>query len=312
MSEIFNWLKRAELEKKESSSNMPPPPSIPLPKGANGGATDPLPIDASVPDFDFSTSFESEPEPVRDNASERMETHSTVALNLNLADYRVKDVWDPVTLVGEQFRLLRTKLASMQNQRKIKTLLVTSAVPSEGKTFVACGLAGVLAQLPGKRVLLIDGDLRKPMAAQDLGLNNSMDLQGFSEILSGKTEAIDALLSSTESNLFFLPAGKTPDNPAELLSSPLLARTLKIFSDSFDWVVIDSPPAIALADSSILAPLCDGLLLVVHSSHTSSKMIKDCIQRLGRDKICGVIMNRSKHIKSSRYYYSYYNKHSRQ
>ena len=311
MSEIFNWLKHAELEKRKISSDPPPLPSIPLPKGTNGGATDPLPIDSSIPDFDYS--HPPEPEPVaRDYAPHHIETHSTTALNLNLADYRVKDVWDPVTLVGEQFRLLRTKLASMQKQRGIKILLVTSAVPAEGKTLVACGLAGVLAQQPGKRVLLIDGDLRKPMAAQDLGINDSTDRQGFSDVLGGKTEAMELVLSSTEANLFFLPAGKKPDNPAELLSSSLLAYTLKQFSDSFDWIVIDSPPAAALADSSIMAPLCDALVLVVHSSHTSSEIIKESIERLGREKICGVILNRSNHIKASRYYYSYYYKHARQ
>jgi polysaccharide biosynthesis transport protein len=305
MSEIFNWLKRTELDKSNISGDPPPPPTITLPKGSNGSATDPLPIDASVPDFDYHLPADSDPA-IMDCASQHAEAHSTAALNPNLADHKVKDVWDPVTMVGEQFRLLRTRLASMQKQRGIKTLLVTSAVPAEGKTFVACGLAGVLAQQPGNRVLLIDGDLRKPMAAQDLGLNDCMDRLGFSDVLSGKTEAMNLLLSSTDTNLFFLPAGKIPDNPAELLSSSLLASALKQLSNSFDWIVIDSPPALSLADSSIMAPLCDALLLVVHSSHTSSKMIKDCIQRLGCDKICGVIMNRSKHTKASQHNYSYY------
>jgi protein-tyrosine kinase len=308
MSEIFDLLKRSDSKKEKGRSDPPPP--IKMSNGANKGTTDTNPFDSTVSSLNYSTSFEPE-QVVEDFAPERLETNNTAALNLNLADYRVKIVWDPVTLVGEQFRLLRTKLVSMQKQKGTKILLITSAVPSEGKTFVACGLAGVLAQQPGKRVLLMDGDLRMPMAAQDLGMNDSSDRQGLSDILNGKIDSMNLLLSSTTPNLFFLPSGKKSDNPAELLSSPLLARTLKQYSDSFDWIVIDSPPSITLADSSIMAPLCDALLLVVHSSHTSAKIIQNCIQRLGRDKFCGVIMNRSKQIKSSQYYYSYY-KQSRQ
>jgi protein-tyrosine kinase len=309
MSEIFNWLKRAELNKRNTYINPSPSPICVLPKETNGGLLDSLPIDVSVHDFDYSPPIESQPV-VTGPVPPIIEVHSSAAINPNLADNKVKNVWDPVTPVGEQFRLLRTELASLQKQRGMKTLLVTSAVPAEGKTFVACGLAGVLAQQPGKRVLLIDGDLRKPMAAQDLGLNDSKDRPGLADVLSGKAKVMDLLLSSTETSLFFLPAGKTPDNPAELLSSSLLARTLKQLSESFDWIVIDTPPAITLADTSIIASLCDALLLVVHSSHTSSKMIKYCIQRLGKEKFCGIIMNRSSHVKSSRNCYSYNYKHT--
>jgi capsular exopolysaccharide synthesis family protein len=311
MSEIFNWLKRSELEKKQGSSDSLPIESTLLFNRVDGASPDSLPISIPVPNFDFSPPAEPEPAMSDDNAA-HARADVEMSLNLKLADYRVKDVWDPVTLVGEQFRLLRTKLALMQKQRGIRTLLVTSAIPAEGKTFVSCGLAGVLAQQPGKRALLIDSDLRKPMAAQDLGMNDFRDLQGLSEVLAGKAQPMDVLLSSKESNMFFMHAGKNPDNPAELLSSPILAQTLKTLADTFDWVVIDSPPAFALADSSILASLCDAIVLVVHSSRTSSTIIKESIERLGRDKICGIIMNRSSHIKASRYYYSYYYKHARQ
>jgi protein-tyrosine kinase len=241
-----------------------------------------------------------------------MEFQSTAVLDLNRADYRVKDVWDPITLIGEQFRLLRAKLSLMQKQRGIKTLLVTSAAPAEGKTFVACGLAGVLAKEPGKRVLLVDADLRRPKAAKDLGMDNNGDVPGLSDILQGNVEIIDALINSTDANLFFLPPGKEVTNPSELLSLPLLSRSLKFLTERFDWVIIDSPPVTSLADTLVISPACDSVLLVVHASHTPSKMIKDCIQRIGKDRICGVVMNRSKQIKSSSYYSYYHHSSDRQ
>ncbi len=314
MSEIYNWLRRTESEKKKTGRDA----SMAFPSGLNGESTDPAAgMDVAAPaviDYSFTTeSAIKEPDPAPEPAPEpiKLEMHSTASLNLDLTDYRVKNVWDPLTSVGEQFRLLRAKLAAIQKQRGIKTLLITSAVPGEGKTFVSCGLAGILAQQPENRVLLIDGDLRKPKAAQDLGLSYDADRSGFSDILGGKAAAMDALLSSTNSNLFFLPAGKRCENPAELLSSKLLSRSLTLFSEHFNWVVIDSPPAIAIADTSMLASVCDAVLLVSYSNRTSSKLIKDCIKRIGREKICGVIMNRSKHARSSRYYYSYYHKEPR-
>jgi capsular exopolysaccharide synthesis family protein len=300
MSEIFNWLKRAELEKKRGMPEVSP--AIVLPAGSNGAMEDP------VMDYPVPSSKTSDPVsiPAEDFTPARMEVHSTEVLNLKSADPRVRDVWDPITLVGEQFRLLRAKLALIQKQRGVKTLLVTSAAPGEGKTFIACGLSGVLAQEPGRRVLLVDADLRRPQAAKDLGVNGNRDLSGLSDVLQGKIEIMDALVSSPEANLFFLPAGREPENPSELLSSPLLSKSLKGVAECFDWIVIDSPPVAALADTSVLSPLCDAVLMIVHSGHTPSKLIKDSIQRIGRDRICGVVMNRSKNIKSHRYYYKYY------
>jgi capsular exopolysaccharide synthesis family protein len=305
MSEIFNLLKRTDFENKKSIDETP----VLFPLDADGETEQPVAaLDPPKTEIEFSPEPEcrkAEPAPIK------VDMHSTAALNLDMADYRIRNVWDPVTLVGEQFRVLRAKLASMQKERRIKILLVTSAVPGEGKTFVACGLAGVLAQQPGNRVLLVDSDLRKPKAALDLGINNEADLHGFADVLSGRVEPMDAVMSSKEAALYFLPAGKRPDNPAELLSSGLLARSLQLFSEHFNWIIIDSPPVIALADTSVLSPLCDAVLLVAYANQTSSKLIKDCIQSIGREKICGVIMNRAKHAKSSHYYYSYYKKEPR-
>jgi capsular exopolysaccharide synthesis family protein len=188
---------------------------------------------------------------------------------------------------------------------------VTSSVPAEGKTFTACCLAGVFAQEPGRRVLLIDADLRKPGAGHQLGMNEIGPPEGLSQVLRGTKVAEDILLSSSKMDFFLLPAGPVPEDPAELLSSPSLELTIQRLSQLFDWVVIDSPPVISLADATLLAPLCDAVLLVVRAGKTPSKLIKQSVERIGREKICGLVINRSRKFRSSGYYYRYYYKDGR-
>lgn len=292
MSEIFSWLKRAGGE-RTVAVNESEPGSIKII------------VDESVqaPEPEHAA-----PLPVIKPAS--VEIVQTEGFDLAGADYRLRTVFDPQTLAGEQFRLLRSKLTQMQKERGIKSILVTSSVPYEGKTFTSCCLAGVFAQETGKRVLLIDADLRKPRVGRAFGVNGHAPPGGLSQVLRGQQNVKDALLKTKEGDLFLLPAGPVPPDPAELLSSPNLELTIRSLSAEFDWVVIDSPPVIAMADATILAPLCDGILLVVQQERTSAKIVKQTIQRLGQKRICGVVLNRGKHLKSSRYYYSYYKKRS--
>ncbi len=240
----------------------------------------------------------------------RAELRSAIQFDLKSADLGIKSILDPVTLVGEQFRVLRATLDQLQKQRGIKVVLVTSAGPGEGKTFTACGLAGVIAQEPGKRVLLVDGDLRKPHAGKQVGLAGDPEAhRGFSDVLRGDLPAGDALLSAMDGGLFLLPAGKVPPNPSELLSSPNLEAGLKAVRDLFDWVVVDSPPVLPLSDAGILAQACDTVLFVVHAGVTPSKLVKEAIARIGREKVCGILLNRVRHFKSSHYYHYYHYYH---
>lgn len=241
-----------------------------------------------------------------------MAIRADARFNLENADARIKTVIDPLTDVGEQYRMLRAKLAQMQKQRGIKTLLVTSTLPSEGKTFTACCLASIFAQEPGKRVLLMDADLRRPHAARDLGVPDSANMSGLTQVLRGEIASQDVMISSNSLNFYLVPAGTVPTDPAELLSSPLLEQTISPLKEGFNWIVIDSPPILALADASLLAPLCDAVLLVVRTDKTPVKLIKEAVARLGADNICGIIMNRGRHReKSNYYYYRYYRKTTR-
>jgi capsular exopolysaccharide synthesis family protein len=291
MSEIFSWLKRAELEKRKSSS-----------ESANR-SVGVYPVDPDPSIIDLQTdSLAGEVEPAK------IDIRSDARFDLAAADYRIRAVLDPQTLIGEQYRMLRAKLSQLQKQRGLKSLLVTSSVPVEGKTFTACCLAGVFAQEPGKRVLLIDADLRKPRVGYNLGMKDASLAEGLCQVLRGERQAEEVMLSSENLAFFLMPSGPVPDDPAELLSSPNLERTVRAMTAVFDWVVIDSPPVVGLADASLIAPFCDAALLVVHADKTPAKLAKESIERLGREKFCGIVLNRGKYVHASHYYYHYYHK----
>ena len=223
--------------------------------------------------------------------------------DLESADARIKLVLQDESIAGEQFRLLRAKLSFLQRQQPLRILLISSAVAGEGKTLTACSLASVLAQERGKRVLLIDADLRRAGTTTSLGLRRTPELGGLSQILQGEASVDDVLLNCANRDLHFLPAGRPVPNPADLLSSHIFQRELKNLMPLFDWILIDSPPIIPLADANLLVSLCDGVLLVVHATKTPAKYIKQAIERIGKPKLCGVVLNCVQHPKSSPYYY---------
>jgi capsular exopolysaccharide synthesis family protein len=232
--------------------------------------------------------------------------------DLSAADHKFRSILDPFSLVGEQLRLLRSKLDLMQRQRGIRTLLVTSAIPKEGKTFTASGLAGVFAQQPGKRILLIDADMRKPASGKSMGLNGSSGLVGLSQVLSREVKFHDALLRATSIDFYFLPSGPPPANPSELLGFTNLEQMLKTAAEDFDWVVLDSPPVLTLSDATLIAPLVNAVLLVVHADSTPVKLAIKAVEQIGRERICGIVMNRQHQVHSSKYYYRYYNRNPKE
>jgi polysaccharide chain length determinant protein (PEP-CTERM system associated) len=218
-------------------------------------------------------------------------------------DSKVRNVLlNPLCFEAEHYRLLQSKLSAMQRDRPLKSILISSARPNEGKTFSACCIAGVLAQEPGKKVLLIDADSRKANATRMLGLANKKLARTFNAVLCGEVEFEESLMRCAELNLSFLPAAITSSNSAKVMSSHQLERLMRQATEAFDWVIVDSPPIMAVADANRMFPYCDGMLFVVHSGKTPMKLITDSIKRVGRDRICGVLMNRVKTVQSSYYY----------
>lgn len=288
MSEILKGLKEDKKEGPQLSAVVAPggtrlaaPVEFRAPNGGEFGGTGPF-------------------------SSIRMKLNEEHSFSLQTASGHLKTILNPRGIVGEQYRMLRAKLSLMQKEKGIKTVLVSSTVPNEGKTEVSCGLAAVLANEPGKRVLLIDADLRKPDVNRNYGLTPEGRYDGLARVLRGEIGLEEALLACSEADLYLLPAGPVPRNPAELLSSRHLELALKTAARLFDWIVIDSPPILPLADTKILAPHCDVSLLVVHANSTPVKLIREAIEALGREKVCGVVLNRVREVKTSSYYHYYH------
>ncbi|MBN2320630.1 MAG: CpsD/CapB family tyrosine-protein kinase [Acidobacteria bacterium] len=294
MSEIFNFLKQTGTEKRKSPPSPEPEPEWKEPVSeshveARKEISEETVLNDEVPSV-----------PVEE------EVLKADRFDLSGANQNLKISLDPFTIAGEQFRLLRTKLGRLKKEKGIKTVLITSSVPEEGKTFASSGLAGVFAQEPGKRVALLDCDMRKPRSGRNLGVNGSSSSIGMSEVLQGNIGFFDSLLKSSELDFYFLPSGSLPQNPTELLSSPLLEQTLKTAAANFDWIVIDSPPVLSLADATLLVPLCDAVILVVRANSTPAKLVKNTIDVIGRERISGIVFNRQRQKYPSRYYYKYY------
>ena len=207
---------------------------------------------------------------------------------------------------AEAYRHLRTSILLSTAGRAPKTLLVTSSVPAEGKTTTVVNTAAVLAQT-GAQVLVIDADMRRPRLHHVFGLNNN---DGLSAILSSDMTEADVLSKINkfrDSNIYLLSSGAIPPNPAELLGSAQMKRLLDIVGQTFNYIVIDSPPIASFTDGVLISSLVDGVLLVVHGGKTSRQVVKRTRQMLHEigAKIIGVVLNKAD-VRSSDYHYHHY------
>ncbi len=203
----------------------------------------------------------------------------------------------------ESFRAARSNLIFSSAEEGCRSIVVTSTGPGEGKTVVAANLAEVLAQA-GQRVLLIDGDMRKPRVHELFGRNQE---PGLSNVLVGKAKASESVLKTALPGLWIMPAGVYPPNPAELLGSKRFKDFLGSLTQHFDWVIIDSPPVMAVTDSSVIAHLTNGVVFVIGSEMTSRHAARRAIEQIhnARGRIVGAILNRVD-IQHNPYYYSQY------
>lgn len=198
--------------------------------------------------------------------------------------------------VAEQFRSVSSHLYKIRQSRSVASVLISSALSREGRTFVAANLGHALAQQPDKRVLLIDGDMRKPALHKYLGTGAD---PGLSEYLAGKVDAPEIIQRGSIRGLFFIPSGGATVNAAELLANGRL-KSLIERAVRFDWIVIDSPPASAVCDASIMAEACDGVLFVVESTKTPSALAEKAVQQFVGRPILGAVVNRSDLFRSYR------------
>jgi capsular exopolysaccharide synthesis family protein len=206
---------------------------------------------------------------------------------------------------GEAFRSLRTSLVFTSGSEATRIIAVTSTQPLEGKTTNACNLAAALA-LGGSRVLLIDADMRRPGLHKTMGLHNGL---GLSHLLVGQSRVRDVIQRTREPNLFVITAGRTPPNPSELLSSDRMEQFIANLSHGpFDWVVIDTPPVLAVTDAVILTQRVASVVFVIGSEMTRRVHVERALEtlRAGGARSIGAVLNRVDFDRNKYYYARYY------
>lgn len=211
-------------------------------------------------------------------------------------------ITDSKSPISEQYRTIRTNIQFSSIDNEIKSLMVTSSGPGEGKSTTASNLAVVFAQL-GKKVLLVDADMRKPTAHYTFNHTNTF---GLTSVLTKQLTLDKAVKNTADKNLFLLTSGPIPPNPAELLTSNAMETFFFDAQEMFDLVIFDTPPLLAVTDAQLLANKCDGTILVISSGKTEKDMVLKSKELLdsAQSKLLGVVLNNKK-IQNTNYYYYY-------
>jgi capsular exopolysaccharide synthesis family protein len=194
----------------------------------------------------------------------------------------------PDSYVAEQFRGLRGRIDAIAAENPITTLVVTSAFPGEGKTTASVNLAAVTALSLGRRVLLIDCDLRKPKVHETLGLQPQA---GLAEVLRGETTLEDAVMTVEGASFEVLAVRSRPTNPSELLGSVAMQQLIERAAQQYDRVILDSPAAAGLPDAKVISDLSEGIVMVVRADMTAEQDVQGVLDILGRERVLGMVLN---------------------
>jgi capsular exopolysaccharide synthesis family protein len=209
---------------------------------------------------------------------------------------------NPKSPISEQYRTIRTNIQFASIDKEFKTLMVTSSGPGEGKSTTVANLAVVLAQ-QGKRVLLIDGDLRKPTVHYTFKVSN---IYGVTNVLTRQTTLKDAVITTKIPDVDVLPSGPVPPNPSELIDSKSMTQLIEEAKSHYDYVLFDTPPINAVTDAQLLSHRVDGVILVISSGKTEIEgaiKAKELLENANA-KILGTVLN-AKEVKKDNYYYYY-------
>lgn len=230
---------------------------------------------------------------------------------LGKADPLLITYHDPASVEAEIFKILRTNILFPKTGLPPRSIMVTSAIPGDGKSFVAANLAVSIAQGIEEHVLLMDCDMRRSSVHKIFGYPDTEP--GLSSYLSQKKPLKSLLKKTIVDKLTILPGGPTPPNPAELLSSQamkaLLEETRSRYKDRY--IIVDSPPPQLTAETTALAKTIDGIILVVRYAATPKSLIKELVEKLGREKLIGVVMNGYRVPATERYGYGRYKKYKK-
>jgi protein-tyrosine kinase len=213
----------------------------------------------------------------------------------------------PDSYESENFKLLRAQIMFAKDRKRPRMIMVTSATPGDGKTFVAANLAASIASGIDEHVLLVDCDLRCSDIHKMFGISGA---KGLHEYLAQRTNLEDLLIKTKINKLTLLPAGAPPSNPSELLASGAMVSFLEEIRDRYDdrIIVLDTAPSQVLAEANILSNFVDGIIFVVRAEKTPKELISKAISALGKDKILGIVFNGYSQEQKSygKYYRKYY------
>ncbi len=193
-------------------------------------------------------------------------------------------------------------MRQLQQNRGLKRVLVTSTIAEEGKSLVSANLAGVLARRKRQKVLLIEGDLRRPTLSHQFGLRK---LNGLAEWLQSDSQSITHVYHLQEAGFWLMPAGRPPMNPLELIQSNRLSILMSQLTNVFDWIIVDSPPLLPLADTTVWARLTEGALLVIREGTTEKGPLERGLEILKKADLLGVVLNGSSNANHRNYYQRY-------
>jgi capsular exopolysaccharide synthesis family protein len=296
MSQIFDALQRSEAERAGSDTSLAEPSTYSVAtellhvaerKRRGTGA-------AVIDNPEHDRSEHDRPE------HSALEQFPSLPVSI-LPNSRLVSVGEQESLGAEKFRFLAVRLRQLRQTRPLKKVLITSTIPQEGKSTVAANLACTLARRKQQKTLLLEGDLRRPTVSDKFGMGK---VPGLSEWLRGETESMN-LYRLEALGLWVLPAGSAPENPLELMQSGKLAPLMEQLSAWFEWIVIDSPPVLPLADTSIWARMADGILLVTRKSVTEKEQLQRGLEVLETSKLLGALVNGSSDAAHSDYYQRY-------
>jgi len=296
MSYIFEALQRAEAERTGGTAAVPAESVADLlqeldrvqAKAEQTEAVPPLP---TVPALEV------------DRAGTEMFAGARVIVPKVASDSRLVCMTDQGSPAAEQFRVLGLKLRHLRERRKLKRVVVTGTAPQEGKSLVAANLALNQARSKVLKTLLVDGDLRRPTLEERFGFDRS--LPGLSECLEGKLELGEVVYKISGSGLWFMPAGRTPENPLELMQAGRLGELLDRAGTFFDWIIIDTPPVTPVAETAFWMKLADGVLIVIREGVSEKKTVEKAVSSFESSRLLGVVVNSCTSNEHKDYYSRY-------
>ena len=269
MAKVYEALRRAEEERKRRTGEEPSP-AVPL-------DVPPAPAAAPV--------AKAERDPLWKRLVPRLRRRRETAGEINK---RRISMLQPDSYVAEQFRTLRGRIDAIAVQRPIRALAVSSPLAGEGKTTAAINLATVTSMSLGRRVLLVDCDMRKPRVHQALGLRPEA---GLAEVLNDEVSLDQAIVKVEGINLEVLAVRGRPGNPSELLGSARMRELVEEVSQRYDRVILDTPAALGVPDAKAVAELCDGIVMVVRADVTSQQDLEAALELLDRENLLGLVLN---------------------